>query len=65
MITDPKAHTTTMGSRLLPHCTDKLATVSAARKSMATIPKFDGFQMWRPSTRSAYFEVMEIRAHSA
>ena len=32
---------------------------------MATMPKFDGFQRCRPSTRSTYFEVIEIAAHSA
>ena len=32
---------------------------------MAQMPKFDGFQRWRPRTRSTYFEVIEIRLHSA
>ena len=29
------------------------------------MPKFDGFQMWRPPKRSAYFEVIESKLHSA
>jgi hypothetical protein len=53
------------GSRLLPHCTLRLATESAASTSIATIPKLEGFQMWRPLTRRTYFEVMEIAEHSA
>src|SRR5687767_12596143 len=65
MMTAPKHHTTTMGSRLLPHWTDKPATESAASTSMATIPKFDGFQRWRPSTRSTYFDVIEMAEHRA
>jgi hypothetical protein len=32
---------------------------------MATTPKFDGFQMCRPSTRSTYFDVIEIAEHNA
>ncbi len=54
-----------MGSRLLPHCTDRLATVSAASTSMATMPKFDGFQRCRPSTRITYFDVIEMAEQSA
>ena len=64
MMTAPKHQTTTIGSRLLPHCTHRLATVSEASTSMATMPRFDGFQMCRPSTRSTYFEVIEIAAQS-
>ena len=29
------------------------------------MPKFDGFQMWRPSTRITYFDVIEMAEHSA
>src|SRR5687768_3216546 len=65
MITLPKHHTTTIGSSVLPHCTLSPATVSAASTSIATMPKLDGFQMWRPSTRSTYFEVMEMAEHRA
>ena len=65
MITEPKIHTTAMGRRLLPHCTDSAATASGASTSMATIPKFDGFHRCRPSTRSTYFDVMEMAAQSA
>ena len=43
----------------------KLATVSGARNSIAEIPKFDGFQMWRPLTRSTYFDMIEIALHKA
>src|SRR5262249_51650064 len=60
MITEPKAQTTTMGRRLLPHCTESPATVSEASTSMATTPRFEGFQRWRPSTRITYFDVIEI-----
>ena len=45
MMTLPKHHTTTIGSRLLPHWTLSPATLSAASTSIATMPKFDGFQM--------------------
>ena len=65
MMTAPKTQTTTIGRRLLPHCTLRLATVSEASTSIATMPKLDGFQMWRPSTRRTYFEMIEIAAHSA
>src|SRR5262245_61192531 len=65
MITLPKHHTTIIGSSMLPHCTLRLATVSDARTSIATMPKLDGFQMCRPFTRSTYFDVMEIAEHSA
>src|SRR6187402_2512312 len=65
MITLPKHHTTIIGSSMLPHCTLRLATVSEASTSIATMPKFDGFQMCRPSTRSTYFDVMEIAEQSA
>ena len=41
------------------------ATASEASTSMATIPKFDGFQRWRPSTRSTYFDVMEMAEQRA
>ena len=64
-MTAPNIHTTTIGSRLLPHCTLRLATVSDASTSMATTPKFVGFQMCRPSTRRTYFEMIEIAEHSA
>ena len=43
----------------------KLATVSGARNSITEMPKFDGFQMWRPLMRSTYFDMIEIAAHSA
>ena len=65
MMTLPKHQTTTIGSRLLPHWTLRPATVSGASTSIATMPKLDGFQRWRPSTRSTYFEVIEIAEHSA
>src|SRR4051812_49187859 len=29
------------------------------------MPKLVGFQMWRPCTRSTYFEVIEIAEHNA
>src|SRR3989337_3079808 len=64
-ITAPNIHTNTIGSRLLPHCTLRPATVSDASSSIATIPKLVGFQMWRSLTRRTYFEVIEIAAHSA
>ena len=42
------------------------ATCSLTRRSsIATIPKFDGFQMCRLSTRSTYLDVMEIAEHNA
>ena len=65
MMTVPNAQTTTMGSRLFPHCTESPATLSAARTSMATIPRFDGFQRCRPSTRITYFDVIEIAEQRA
>jgi len=65
MMTLPKHHTTTIGSRVLPHWTLRPATVSAASTSIATMPKLDGFQMWRPSTRRTYFDVIEIAEQSA
>ena len=43
----------------------RLPTVSPARNSIAEMPKFDGFQRWRPLTRSTYFDVIEIALHSA
>ena len=61
----PKIHTSTIGSRLLPHCTLSPATVSDARTSIATMPKFVGLQRCRPSTRIAYFEVIEMAEQSA
>ena len=64
MMIAPKVQTTTIGSRLLPHCTLRLATVSEASTNIATMPKLDGFQMCRPSTRMTYFETIEIAAHS-
>ena len=42
-----------------------VATVSAARNSITEMPKLDGFQIWRPLTRSTYLEVIEIALHSA
>src|SRR4029453_12035525 len=65
MITAPKHQTTMIGSSMLPHCTLRPATVSAASKSIATMPKFEGFQMWRPSTRRTYFDVIEIAEQNA
>ena len=65
MITLPKHHTTAMGSSVLPHWTLRLATASAASTSIITMPKFEGFQMCRLSTRSTYFDVIEIAEHSA
>ena len=62
---EPKIQTSTIGKRLLPHCTLRPATVPEASNSIITMPKFDGFQRWRPPTRSTYFEVIEIAAHSA
>ena len=64
-MTLPKHHTTIIGRRLLPHWTLRPATVSGASTSIATMPKFEGFQRWRPSTRRTYFEVMEMAEHSA
>ena len=64
-MTAPNIHTNTIGSRLLPHCTLRPATVSAASSSIATMPKLVGFQMWRPPTRRTYFEVIEIAEQSA
>ena len=29
------------------------------------MPKFEGFQMWRPLTRNTYLDVIEIALHSA
>ena len=37
----------------------RLATVSGARKSNTEMPKFDGFQMWRPFKRNTYLDMME------
>src|SRR3954469_498794 len=65
MMIAPKHHTTTIGTRLLPHWMLRPATLSLASTSIATMPRFDGFQMWRPSTRMRYFDVIEIAAHSA
>ena len=50
---------------LLPHCTLRPATVSAASTSIATMPRFDGLKMCRPSTRIRYFDVIEMAAQSA
>src|SRR5215213_8059848 len=65
MMTLPKHHTTIIGNSMFPHCTLRLATVSDASTSIATMPKFDGFQMWRPLTRSTYFDVIEIAEQRA
>ena len=65
MMTAPNSHTVTIGSSVLPHCTLRLATVSAASTSIATMPRFDGFQMCRPSTRIRYFDEIEIAEHNA
>ena len=40
------------------------ATVSGARNTSTEIPKFDGFQMCRPFTRSTYFDMIETTAHT-
>ena len=32
---------------------------------MAEMPKFDGFQIWRPLMRNTYLDMMEIAAHRA
>ena len=56
---------TIIGPSELPNWIERLATVCGARNNIAAIPKLDGFQMWRPLTRSTYFEVMVIRLHSA
>ena len=40
----------------------RLATVSGARNNITEMPKFDGFQICRPLTRSTYLDVMEISA---
>src|SRR5918993_798480 len=65
MMTLPNSHTTTIGSSVLPHWMLRLATVSEARTSIATMPRFDGFQRCRPSTRIRYLDVIEIAEHSA
>src|ERR1700744_4711614 len=64
-ISDPSVQITIMGHRLFPHWMLSVATDSAARNSITQIPKFDGFQMCLPFTRSTYFDVMLIAAHSA
>src|SRR5580658_9737567 len=64
-MTDPSAQMTTSEPKLLPHCMLSEATDWEARKSMAQMPKLEGFQIWRPRKRSAYFEVMERRLQSA
>ena len=64
-MTLPKHQTTIIGRRLLPHWTLRPATVSGASTSIETMPKLEGFQRWRPSTRRTYFEVMEMAEHRA
>src|SRR4051794_18222284 len=65
MIAAPKHQTTIMGHNVLPHCTLRPATESEASTSIATMPRFDGFQMCRPSMRIRYFDVIEMAEHNA
>ena len=65
MITVPRHQITSIGQRLLPHCTLRLATVAGARKSIAQTPRLEGFHKCLPRSRIAYFDVMEITLHSA
>src|SRR3954452_9111236 len=65
MINEPRHQMTSIGHSALPHCTLRLATVPGARNSRALTPRFEGFQRCRPRQRIAYFDVMEIRLHSA
>src|SRR5690606_2931980 len=64
-ITLPSSQITSIGQRLLPHCTLSPATVAGARNSIALTPRFDGFQRCRPRQRIAYFDAIEIKLHSA
>ena len=43
----------------------RLATVSEATRSITQMPKFEGFQRWRPLTRRTYFEVIDSVLPSA
>ncbi len=65
MISEPSVQITSIGQSELPHWMLRLATVAGARKSIALTPRFDGFQRCRPCQRIAYFDVIEIRLHSA
>ncbi len=64
-MTVPSTQMTMSEAKLLPHWMLSEATACEARISMAQMPKLEGFQMCRPRTRSAYFEVMESALHSA
>jgi hypothetical protein len=41
-----------------------MAIVSGARNKSTAMPKFEGFQMWRPFTRRTYFDMIEITLHN-
>ena len=54
----------TLAQRTLPYCTLRLAVCSGASSSRTVTPKLVGFHRCRPLTRRAYFDAMEIMAHS-
>src|SRR5678816_247753 len=65
MITEPRIQITSRGQMKLPHWIVSAATVSGARNNNTQIPKFDGFQRWRPFTRNTYFDMIESTLHNA
>src|ERR1041384_6318317 len=65
MITEPRIQMTMSGQRKLPHWIVSAATVSGARNNNTQIPKFEGFQRWRPFTRSTYFDMIDNTLHNA
>src|SRR6185295_6445383 len=65
MMIEPSTQITINGHLKLPHCTLRVATVSGARNNNTQMPKFDGFQRWRPFTRSTYFDMIESTLASA
>src|SRR6185436_4148055 len=65
IITEPRIQITINGQMKLPHWIVSAATVSGARNNNTQIPKFDGFQRWRPFTRNTYFDMIESTLHKA
>ncbi len=60
-ITAPSIQMTAIGATALPHWMLSTVTVAGASSTIALTPKFVGFQMCRPFSRSTYFERIEMK----
>src|SRR5581483_3837323 len=63
-ITNPSSQMTSIGQMLLHHWMLRTDTVAGARNRTTLMPKFEGFQRWRPCRRRTYFEAIEMRLTS-